>query len=259
MGTHTTTNTTQQSSGSYTNTYNPTSLAAYNTAVATSMPILTGYASNPFGNPFFSTQVQMGSKNAAQIGGQANSAVQSNLNIRGINDNSAAAVSIGQRQGILNSGLQQNAFLNAVNSAQLNQWNALGLLTNYRPLQTGGTQQSSGSSSQTTQTGGLGTWLPQVIGAGVGAVGGAMTGGLTGALGGALGNPSMFSGGGGGGGTFSGGSIGGVPAPQLGSPSYMPGGGPSVAAPSMSSLNIGGGSMPNLYGGYSAPMPTYTP
>jgi len=58
----------------------------------------------------------------------------------------------------------------------------------FRPLQTGGTFQSQGTTTQ--KKSGLGTWLPQVIGAGVGlATGGlsALAGGAAGAGGGAAG------------------------------------------------------------------------
>jgi len=247
MGSHTTTNTTQSSNQAYQNTYNPTSLAAYNSSVATSMPILEGYANSPFSNPFFQTQVAMGNKNAAQIGGQAMNSLQSNMQAQGISGNSAAAASMTQRQGFLNSSLRANSFLNAVNSAQLNQWNALGLLQNFRPLQTGGTAQSSGQSSTTQSTGGLGTWLPQVIGAGVGLASTAATGGF------GSGAQGLFNGGGGGSSAAS-------AAPFMGSLNMSslsnPFGG---ASNSQAASNPFGGSF-NMSGMSSPfPQPTYTP
>lgn len=56
----------------------------------------------------------------------------------------------------------------------------------YRPLQTGATN--------TQQTSGLGTWLPQVIGAGASIAAGAMTGGMSGALGGLSGSGGSMMG-----------------------------------------------------------------
>jgi hypothetical protein len=233
--TTTTTNSTQSQQYNNTITYDPTSLKQYQSATSTALPILQDYASNPFNNAFFNLSNQMGQKNASDLGSQAIQAVSSQLTQRGINDNSPAAVATMQRQMRMNSGLKANAFLNTMSQAQLNQWNALGLMTNFRPLQTGSSGTSSGqsNSTQVQQTGGLGTWLPQVVGGALGAVGGMASGGMLGGggfaktMGSAFGSgapaPTM--------GTFSGGSIGGVSAPQLGTPSYMPGGGPSIPAP----------------------------
>jgi len=75
-----------------------------------------------------------------------------------------------QNQGRANTGLQaQLGFLNPVqNALGMQQW-ATNAAESYKPLQTGGTSTES--------TGGLGTWLPQVLGAGLGAVTGGLGGG----------------------------------------------------------------------------------
>lgn len=62
---------------------------------------------------------------------------------------------------------------------------------------------------------------------------------------------------GGGGGTFDGGSVGGVSDPGLGTPSYMPGGGPTVAAPDISGM-MPTPAMPDL-GTFTPQMPTLAP
>ncbi len=54
----------------------------------------------------------------------------------------------------------------------------LPLAAAYRPLQTGGSFQSQGTT--TAKTSGLGTWLPQVASAAIGAAAGAATGGAAG-------------------------------------------------------------------------------
>jgi hypothetical protein len=82
-----------------------------------------------------------------------------------------------QNQSRANSGMRANlGFLNPMQNAFTAQQNAMQLGSQYRPLQTGGTQ---------TQTqGGLGSWLPQLAGAAIGAAGTAMTGGMSGGGGG---------------------------------------------------------------------------
>jgi hypothetical protein len=64
-----------------------------------------------------------------------------------------------------------NAFNTHLMNAVSNQKWALASMQNYNPLQTGQTT--------TEKTSGTGTWLPQVVGAGLGVAGAAMTGGLS--------------------------------------------------------------------------------
>jgi hypothetical protein len=99
----------------------------------------------------------------------------------GINQSSpffAAQLGKLQRQQSANQAGGYNNLL--LQASQLRQ-QALGQAGSYRPLQTGQTQ--------TQQQSGLGTWLPQLIGAGLGIAGGAMGGGAGLAMG------SMFKGG----------------------------------------------------------------
>jgi hypothetical protein len=80
--------------------------------------------------------------------------------------------------GYQTSGLKQNAYWSALQNAVGTQLSATGQAAGYQPLKTGQTQTTSG----------LGTWLPQLLGAGLGAVSGGLLGGggMTG-----LGNPSF--------------------------------------------------------------------
>lgn len=64
----------------------------------------------------------------------------------------------------------------------------LPLAAAYRPLQTGGTFQSQGTTTQTT--GGLGTWLPQVMGGALGLA----TGGLSSLMGAGVGAAGLAGG-----------------------------------------------------------------
>ena len=125
----------------------------------------TGYMQNPFGNPFFQQQQQMGMGQARQLGGAQMQNVQGNMAASGIGQGGAAPFQqeMMQNQARANSGLQaQLGFMNPTNNALSMQQNAMGLAAGYRPLQTGAT------TNQTTS--GLGSWLPQVASAGMNAI-----------------------------------------------------------------------------------------
>jgi hypothetical protein len=152
--------------------------------------VTANYINNPFGNPFFQTQQQMGTRQAQNLGGTNISNMLRNFQTGGLGGGSGTMAPFQQEmlqnQARANTGLQaQLGFLNPVQNALGMQQNAMGLAAGYRPLQTGGTTTQS--------TGGLGTWLPQVAGMALGG----LTGGLGGGLGSALGG--LFGGGGGGG------------------------------------------------------------
>ena len=106
--------------------------------------------------------------------------------------------------GRQSSGAQANAFLGLLSQANAMRGNAITSALGYNPLQIGesGEEESTEAIKRTgkdvteEKTGGLGTWLPQVIGMGLGAVTGGMTGGWspTNILGGAMGQkPSAAS------------------------------------------------------------------
>lgn len=199
---------------------------------------LKGYMQNPFGNPFFQTQQQMGTRQAQNLGQTSMSNILRNLQASGFGGGASSpfAMEMMQNQGRANSGLQaQLGFLNPVqNALGMQQW-ATGAAENYRPLQTG--------QNTTEKTGGLGTWLPQVLG-GAAAIGlapftgGASLAGLGGAMGGR----------GGGGGMPTYGSSG-MP---FGSGSIDMGGGGGMAGTNMGNNwfgSTGGGGAPSLFGG----------
>jgi hypothetical protein len=147
---------------------------------------LAGLFSNPFGNPFFNLNLQQQTRGASQVAGRNSQNALMNFNRSGIGGGSlggGAFQSLLAGTGRYGSGLQFQGFMNAANQAQSDRWNAAQLGSSmFQPLQTGGNSKSS----TTQSTGGLGTWLPQVIGAGIGMA----TGGGFGALG------KMFGGGG---------------------------------------------------------------
>lgn len=77
-------------------------------------------------------------------------------------------------------------------------------------------------------------WQPMVTAA-IGGASAALTGGATAAIGAGMSAAKSFSGG----------SVGGVSDPGLATPSYMPGGGPTIAAPDMTG-QYGSPAMPNI-------------
>jgi hypothetical protein len=197
------------------NTYDPGSMQAFQGLTPQFASTVGGYMSNPFGNPFFQTQQQMGNRQAQNMGQTAMSGLQNNMIGSGMAGGASnpAATEMMQNQARANTGLQsQLGFLAPVMNALQMQQGAMNAAGSYRPLQTGG--------NQTQSTGGLGTWLPQLAGAGLGLAGMAM--GMPGMGGGLFGSHSPQMQG------FSGGDIGGS----------LPTGGGGMLG------NLGGGASP---------------
>ena len=154
--------------------FDPTSMSTYQGLQGQLGSMVSSYLSNPFSNPFFQTQSQMGTNQANSLGQTGISNATRNWNMSGLSTTNPAFLEMLQNQGRANTNLRANlGFLNPVQNAFTAQQNAAGLASQYRPLQTGGTQTQTQS--------GLGTWLPQLVGAGLGIAGGAITGGLGGA------------------------------------------------------------------------------
>lgn len=197
-----------------------------------------GYMNQPFSNPFFQTQQQMGTRQAQNLGGTQMSDLLRNMTSSGMQGgaSSPAGLEMQQNQGRANSGMQANlGFLNPVQNALGMQQNAMQLAENYRPLQTG--------QNQTQSTGGLGTWLPQLAGAALGG----LTGGGMGALG------HLFGGGGGGGGFYSGANSGPTSFMPQGPGSAFPSGG-GVFGGMTPGGGMAGGPMGGMMGGgYGGP------
>lgn len=182
-----------------TNQYNQQGYNAYNAFAPQLQSSLMQMATNPLGSSYFQNQLAQQQKNSQQIGQRNISNIARNARTGGgILSNSGGFMNAQLQRGALANSLQQsNAFGSSLNSALQNRNFALGSMEAYQPLQTGTTQS----------TGGLGTWLPQVLGAGLNM---AMPG-----LGSMAGGGSFSSGYGGGGGAAGGGNVGGsVPFQQ---------------------------------------------
>lgn len=148
------------------NQYNPLSMQTYNSMLPTASNALMSEISNPYSNMFFNNQLGMMNQQIGAMGASGQAATNQSLQARGINPNSPMAAFM-SRQNAMGTQAQQaqgynNLLLNAANMRQ----SAISGAMNYTPLQTGQTQ--------TQQTTGLGTWLPQLAGAAMGAA----TGGL---------------------------------------------------------------------------------
>lgn len=175
-----------------TNTYDPGSMNAFRGFTGQ----LQGFTKqwlggNPESTPGFGLNYQANLNNANAIAGRNLRNVTANAFALGGNPNSAATQAILARSARMGSGLQSNAFMNAYQNALSQQNFAAQMAGSYKPLQTGGTQNT------TEQTSGLGTWLPQLAAAGIGAAASFMNpASAAGRMGGGMGGG--FSGGGGG-------------------------------------------------------------
>lgn len=166
--------------------FDPTAMNTYQGMQGGLGNTINSYMNSPFSNPFFQTQQQMGTQQANMAGQSNMSNITNNLTASGINQNSPAALEMMNNQMRQNSSMRANlGFLSPMQSAQGMQQNAMGLASSYRPLQTGQTQTQS-------QTG-LGSWLPQVVGAGLSLATGGMSGGLKGLGGGGSSGSQMAS------------------------------------------------------------------
>jgi hypothetical protein len=168
------------------NQYNPQGMANYNAFQGLTGGILSNWATNPYGNAQFSQNLSqnMGMANQSNMNAISNS--MSQFNMTGMNNApSGARTQLMSSLGRFGSANNANAFYQAVNTANNRQTGAVGQMSSFQPLQTGGTT--------TQQTSGLGTWLPQLLGAAGGAALGVATGGLS-TLAGGMANSAGFMG-----------------------------------------------------------------
>jgi hypothetical protein len=147
-----------------TNQYNAAGQSAYNQMMPQMSSALGGYMQNPLQSSFF--QQMLGMSNASS--GQQGQTQMSNLlrNSQGMGGGANPYLqSLQAQQGRATSGQMAGNFGGLLQNAVGNQLQATNIAHNFSPLQTG----------QTQTTGGVGSWLPQLLG---GALGFA-TGGLS--------------------------------------------------------------------------------
>jgi hypothetical protein len=159
-----------------TNQYAGNSLGNYNSWASQLMPMLQGMMSNPFGSPSFNMNLQQQTKAANALGQRTMQNSMQSFGSQGLGTTGGAMASLMSKMGRYGSNVQMQGYNNAFNQAQSNQWNAASLGSNFfgNPLVTGNTS--------TEKTSGLGTWLPQLLSAGLGFAGGALSGGASSAL-----------------------------------------------------------------------------
>lgn len=175
---------TQQTTNSNSNTglnFNQTGLNAYNSLVGSGSNVLNQYMNNPFGNPMYQfgqAQTQAGAK---QLGQQNMNTLMQNQKVSGLSGNAGAGWLGAQKAqtGRANQAMASQGNISNIMNALQRQMTATGMGMSFSPLATG--QSSSGT--QTSSTQGLGTWLPQLLGAGLGAASMFGTGGASTAAG----------------------------------------------------------------------------
>lgn len=213
-----------------TNQYDPQSLNQFHGWTGSLYSPLQQLFNNPTGSPFFNFNLQQNQKAASGLAGRGMSNALLNFGRSGF-----GTLGGGMRQSLLaglnrvGSGLQYQGWANTMGQAQSDRWNAAGLGSSlFQPLQTG--QQN------VQKTSGLGTWLPQVLGAGAS---------IAGAFFGAPGIGAAF--GGSGGGAPNAGGLGGMSG-LSGIGSQLPFGGPMIP-----------GTMPTSFAGVPNGGSSFTP
>lgn len=150
-------------------------MGAFNQLMQQFGPTLSGFMTNPFGTQQFKLGQLLGTSQANNLNQTATRGLTNNMIGSGMAGGASnpAATEMLQNQARANTSNTANlGFLQPTQNALALQQGALNTAANFKPLQTGGTQTQS--------TGGLGTRLPQLIGAGLGAAGNIATGGLSG-------------------------------------------------------------------------------
>lgn len=223
--------TTNQTTGSNTSalTFNPQSQNLYNQLTSAGGGILSGYMNAPFSNPFFNLGAGQSQKGAQQAGQNNMAAVMQNQKALGLGGQAGQGWLGAQmaKTGRANQAMSSQANTSNVLSALQRQMSAAGTGLSFSPQLTG----QSGNFSQTQTQSGLGTWLPQLMSAGLGAAMGGMGGG---------GLSSLFA----------------NPTINAGSPSYMPGGG-SILPPSFAGMGSSG--LQGMLPGMGNPLPPMLP
>lgn len=192
--------------------YDPQSMSTYQGLLPGIGNVLNNYMTDPLKSGFFNKAFALSNNLIGQQGQTAQSNLLKNLGQRGLTSGGNVPLFGMAQQGQIQratSGQQGSNLTNLLLGYSQNQLKATGMAQSFNPLVTGvsGTGSSSGTSQQDsnslTSTSGLGTWLPQLLAAGIGGASGlaGMFGGNGGTSSGAgygTGNNNVYSGGTGG-------------------------------------------------------------
>lgn len=180
----------QETQSQNTLNYDKGSKSNYDSLTGAGTNVLSSYMNNPFGNAFYRMGLGQSQAGATAQGSNNMSALMSQMKTSGFAGNGGNAFQMGQmgKIGRSNSSMMANANTSNVMSALQRQMTATGMGMSFNPLLSG----TSGTQTQTTS--GLGTWLPQLLGAAGGAAMGMATGGASTAMS-SMKMPSYMSGG----------------------------------------------------------------
>jgi hypothetical protein len=168
---------TQDTKSSNALTFDPKSKALYDKLIGSSGDLLQSWMNNPFGNPLYKLGLGQSQRGAQAAGQQGMGALMNNMKISGITGRAGNAFQQAQvnKMGRTNLGLMSGANVGNVMNALQRQQQATAMGMSFQPLLTG---ETANSHSQ-EQTSGLGTWLPQLVGAGLQGAMGMATGGAS--------------------------------------------------------------------------------
>jgi len=156
----------------------PAGMSAYNALIPQAQLVLADYMKDPFKASYFNQQLGMSDQYVRNIGERNMQNVLTNAvasgwgsgNMPGFMQNAVL------RTGRATGAMQSNNMMNLLLGAEANRRWSAGAGLAFQPLVTG--QKTTGTNKTTQSESGLGTWLPQVIGAGLGfAAGGLQPGG----------------------------------------------------------------------------------
>lgn len=185
MSTKTTTDTKADSSSQL--QYDPGALGLYGNLTRSGGQQLSQMMNQPFSNPLYQMGLGQSQAGATAAGNQAMQMLGNNQKVSGLSGNAGQGWLAAQkgRTGRSNLSMMSGANTSNVMAALQRQLQATGMGMAFQPLMTGEKGKSNSLTSQ--QQSGLGTWLPQLLSAGLGAA----TGGL-----GAMGGKGLFGQGG---------------------------------------------------------------
>src|SRR5581483_12109 len=161
--------------------YDPASMNVYNALIGGAGKTLQGYIKSPLANPLYRLGLGASMAGASKLGRQNINAFMSNLQTGGFGGKAGNAFKTAElsRIGRSNASMMSQAQIQNIMAAYQRQLQAAGMGLSFNPLLTGET--SKGQS--TTTKSGLGTWLPQLLGAGIGAASNMFMPGAGGAMG----------------------------------------------------------------------------
>lgn len=162
--------------------YDSKSKGIYDSLTGSGSNFLQDLIKNPFSNPSYKLGLGQSQRGAQAQGQNSIQALLSQMRTSGMSGNSGNAFQMAQtaKAGRASAGMMSQANIQNIFQALSRQQGAAGQAMAFSPLLTG----ESGHSTQ--QQGGLGTWLPQLLGAGLGAAGSMFTGGMSGGMGGIM-------------------------------------------------------------------------